>query len=63
VRETSEEIRNDPAYANEIVSDIQMPEIDRVGNGKAEYLVLVKTHHRQQYPISRELNDESGRHS
>ena len=55
LREISEEIRHDPEYANDIVSDIQIPGIDRVGNGEAEYVVLVKTRPTKQYPVSREL--------
>jgi moderate conductance mechanosensitive channel len=55
LREISDEIRHDPEYANDIVSDIQIPGIDRVGNGEAEYLVLVKTRPTKQYPVSREL--------
>jgi len=48
-------IRNDPAFANDIVSDIQVPGIDRVGNGEAEYLMLVKTRPNKQFGVSREL--------
>jgi moderate conductance mechanosensitive channel len=55
LREVAEEIKYDPAYAEDIVGDIQLPGIDRVGNGEAEYLVLVKTRPTKQYPISREL--------
>ena len=55
LREVSDEIKNDPEYAGDIVSDIQIPGIDRVGNGEAEYLVLVKTRPTKQYPVSREL--------
>jgi len=55
LREISDEIRHDPEYANDIVSEIQIPGIDRVGNGEAEYLVLVKTRPTKQYPVSREL--------
>jgi moderate conductance mechanosensitive channel len=50
-----QQVRHDPALAHEIVSDVQVPGIDRVGNGEAEYLVLVKTRPNQQYGISREL--------
>jgi small-conductance mechanosensitive channel len=32
-----------------------VPGIDRVGNGEAEYLMLVKTRPNQQYGVSREL--------
>jgi len=38
-----------------IVGDIQIPGIDRVGSGEAEYLMLVKTRPNKQYAISREL--------
>jgi len=55
LREVSDEIKNDPAFADDIVSDIQIPGIDRVGNGEAEYMVLVKTKPTKQYPVSREL--------
>ena len=55
LREVSDEIKNDPQFSDDIVSDIQIPGIDRVGNGEAEYLVLVKTRPTKQYPVSREL--------
>jgi len=32
-----------------------VPGIDRIGNGEAEYLMLVKTRPNKQYPVSREL--------
>ncbi len=51
----ADEVRHDPAYANDIVSDIQVPGIDRVGNGEVEYLMLVKTRPTKQYGVSREL--------
>src|SRR5713226_6857097 len=50
-----DEVRHDPAFADDIVSDIQVPGIDRVGNGEAEYLVLIKTRPNKQYGVSREL--------
>jgi len=55
LREISDQMKHDPEYADDIVSDIQIPGIDRVGNGEAEYLVLVKTRPTKQYPVSREL--------
>jgi small conductance mechanosensitive channel len=55
LNQVGEELRHDPAYANDIVSDIQVPGIDRVGNGEAEYLMLVKTLPTKQYAVSREL--------
>jgi len=55
LQEIGDEVRHDPAYAEDIVSDIQVPGIDRVGNGEAEYLMLVKTRPNKQYAVSREL--------
>ena len=49
------ELRNDPAFANDMVSEVEVPGIDRLGSGEAEYLVLVKTRPNKQYAISREL--------
>ena len=43
LKQLGEEIRHDPAYADDIVSEIQVPGIDRIGNGEAEYLMLIKT--------------------
>ena len=53
--EVGEDVRHDPAYADDVVSDIQVPGIDRVGNGEAEYLMLIKTRPNKQWAISREL--------
>jgi len=55
LKEVGTEIRNDSNYADDIVSDIEVPGIDRVGNGEAEYLMLIKTRPNKQYPVSREL--------
>jgi moderate conductance mechanosensitive channel len=55
LRDVGDEIRHDPAFADDIVSDIQVPGIDRVGNGEAEYLMLVKTRPNKQYAVSREM--------
>ena len=55
LQQAGDEIRHDPQFAEDIVSDIQVPGIDRVGNGEAEYLMLVKTLPNKQYPVSREL--------
>ncbi len=55
LEEVGEQVRHDPAFAEDIVSDIQVPGIDRVGNGEAEYLILVKTRPNKQYAVSREL--------
>ena len=55
LEQVGEEIRNDPKFADDIVGEIQVPGIDRVGSGEAEYLMLVKTRPNKQYAISREL--------
>ena len=55
LQEVGEELRHDPAYADDIVSDIEVPGIDRVANGEVEYLIQVKTRPNQQYRVSREL--------
>ncbi|GAC1428506.1 MAG: hypothetical protein NVSMB58_01860 [Terriglobales bacterium] len=55
LEEIGDNVRHDPAYAEDIVSDLQVPGIDRVGNGEAEYLMLVKTRPTKQYAVSREL--------
>lgn len=55
LKQLGEEVRHDPAFAADIVSDIDVPGIDRVGNGEAEYLMLIKTRPNKQYAVSREL--------
>jgi moderate conductance mechanosensitive channel len=55
LQEVGEEVRHDPNFADDIVGAIQVPGIDRVGSGEAEYLMLVKTRPNQQYAVSREL--------
>lgn len=55
LQRVGEDVRHDPAFASDIVSDIQVPGIDRVGSGEADYLMLVKTRPNKQYGVSREL--------
>jgi moderate conductance mechanosensitive channel len=55
LEQVGEDLRHEPRFANDIVGDIQVPGIDRVGNGEAEYLMLVKTRPNTQYAVSREL--------
>jgi small conductance mechanosensitive channel len=55
LQQVGDQLRHDPAFADDIVADIQVPGVDRVGGGEAEYLVLVKTRPGKQYPVSREL--------
>lgn len=55
LREVGDELRHDPAFAEDMVSDIDVAGLDRVGNGEAEYLMLVKTRPNKQFGVSREL--------
>lgn len=55
LQRVGEDVRHDPAFADDIVSDVLVPGIDRVGNGEADYLMLVKTRPNKQYGVSREL--------
>ena len=55
LREVGEEVRRDPAFAEDIVGAIDVPGIERVGNGEAEYLMLVKTRPNKHFGVSRDL--------
>jgi small-conductance mechanosensitive channel len=55
LREVGEEIRHDPAFSPDIVGDVDVPGLERVGNGEAEYLMLVKTRPNKHFGVSREL--------
>jgi moderate conductance mechanosensitive channel len=55
LKQIGADLRNDSKFEQDIVSDIDVPGIDRVGNGEAEYLVLIKTRPNKQYAIAREM--------
>lgn len=55
LRQVADEVRHDPQFVQEIVSDIAIPGIDRVGNGEVAYLMLVRTKPTKQWAVSREL--------
>jgi len=55
LQKVGEDVRHDPAFEGDIVSDIQVPGIERVGNSEADYLMLVKTRPGKQYGVGREL--------
>ena len=55
LEEVARELRADPAFADAILGDPQVPGIERVGSGEVDYLVLVKTRAGEQYRVSREL--------
>lgn len=55
LQQVGTELRHDSQFADDIVADIQVPGIERVGNGEADYLMLIKTRPGQQYAVTREL--------
>jgi small-conductance mechanosensitive channel len=55
LQDVGETLRQDPAFAGDIVGTIDVPGIERVGNGEAEYLMLVKTRPNKHFGVSREL--------
>jgi len=55
LEQIGEELSHDPAFADRIVSEVQVPGIDRIGNGEAEYLMLLKTKPNRQFAVGREL--------
>jgi small conductance mechanosensitive channel len=56
LREAADEVRNDPAFANMIVAEPEVPGIERVTGQEVDYLMQVKTlPGAPQYAVSREL--------
>jgi len=55
LEQVGEDLRHDPGFEHLILSDVDVPGIDRVGGGEAEYLMLVKTKPNHQFAVSREL--------
>jgi small-conductance mechanosensitive channel len=55
LKQVGDEVRHDPVFETDLVSDIQVPGIERVSNGEVEYLLLAKTRPNKQYGVSREL--------
>ena len=55
LKRVGEDVRHDPRFAGDVVSDVQVPGIERVGKGEADYLILMKTRPGKQYEVSREL--------
>lgn len=49
------ELRTDPQWTGVLVSDPQVPGIDRVTGTEVDYLMLVKTRPGSQYAVTREL--------
>ncbi len=55
LKEVSANVRNDPHFSADIVSDPEVPGIDRVTGDTVDYLLLFKTRPGRQHAISREL--------
>jgi small conductance mechanosensitive channel len=55
LKEAANEVRTDPAFYDAIVSDPEVPGIERVAGAEVDYLVSVKTRPADQYRVSREL--------
>jgi small conductance mechanosensitive channel len=54
LEQVGDDVRHDSMFEEDVV-DLQVAGIDRVGNGEAEYLVLIKTRPNKQFGVSREL--------
>jgi small conductance mechanosensitive channel len=54
LQQVGADVRHNPPFEEDVL-DVQVPGIDRVGNGETEYLVLVKTRPNKQYAVSREF--------
>jgi small-conductance mechanosensitive channel len=55
LKEVASNVRNDSRYINSIVSEPEVPGIDRVTGESVDYLLVVKTRPGQQHAVSREL--------
>ena len=55
LQRVGEDVRHDPRFSGDVVGDVQVPGIERVGKGEADYLILMKTRPGKQYEVSREL--------
>jgi moderate conductance mechanosensitive channel len=55
LREAAVEVRNDARFADVIVSEPEVPGIERVSGHEVVYLMLVKTRPGQHFAVSREL--------
>ena len=55
LKEVGEDLRSDPNFSQMLVSDPQVPGIERVTGSEVDYMVLVKTRPGTQYAVTREL--------
>lgn len=49
------ELKNDPHFGDALVSQPEVPGIERIAPGEVDYLMLVKTKPGQQYAVTREM--------
>ena len=55
LKEVGDDLRSDPTFAAMLVSDPQVPGIERVSGTEVDYMMLVKTRPGTQYAVTREL--------
>ncbi len=55
LKQVGNDLRNDAQFSAMLVSDPQVPGIERVGGNEVDYLMLVKTRPGSQYAVTREL--------
>ena len=55
LKEVGEDLRSDPNFSQLLVSDPQVPGIERVSGAEVDYMMLVKTRPNTQYAVTREL--------
>lgn len=55
LKEVAANLRDDPQFSSEIVSEPEVPGIDRVAGDTVDYLLVFKTRPGRQHAISREL--------
>ncbi len=55
LKQVGDEIRNDEQFSPLLVSDPQVPGIERVAGNEVDYVMLVKTRPGSQYAVTREL--------
>jgi moderate conductance mechanosensitive channel len=55
LKEVGKELAGDPDFSEMLVSDPQVPGIERVSGTEVDYMILVKTRPGTQYAVTREL--------
>ena len=55
LNEVAAEVAHDPQFADQVVSQPQVPGIEKISGNEVDYLMLVKTKPGAQYTVSREL--------